>query len=306
VAFAPEPYLLDVDALADESMALALRSGRLVATVVSRKTGKHITIQLRAKVKAGRRFRACELAEADRIYIDVPSSAGAGAEVGALHLVGKWAGKILPPWGEDFDRARLWAARRVLDVAHGRALAVDDQAEILEGKICLMCGRDLTDPESIARNIGPDCWKRAAGAGEDTSRHQRRGEQLQVEDEDLGEGNAEDGANGIADGASAGEALDAFADQGGLAELRQFGDQVRGGRDVDAEVDELQGKVFDDAGEEVDVRAEIEAELQQTTIKPTAGEDVDDLPAAPVEVPEGLVLLRAGEDPRELLAEPQA
>lgn len=30
--------------------------------------------------------------------------------------------------------------------------------------VCLECGRVLTDPDSIARMIGPECWKKPAVA----------------------------------------------------------------------------------------------------------------------------------------------
>lgn len=294
MAFEPIPYDLDVEGLGrDEvseafgpsSFALALRSGRLVATVVSKKSGKHITVQLRAKRREGKRFRACELAEAERIYFDAPGIKGsAAAEIGCLHLTGKWAGKILPPWQREFDQPRIWAARRILDVAHGRAPVSDEQAKILEGKICLMCARELTDPESIARNIGPDCWARATGAVAATGEHEPPGDPL-----DLAEGSAEDGAMGydVPDGASADEALAALNSQGFGEELRELGDQVRG-----------------EASRE-EVREQIEVELQET-VKQPAGEDVDPLPAAPSAVSEGLFLLRAGDDPRRVLEEAQA
>lgn len=179
MAFVPVPYGIDHAALdAGGNFGLALGSGRLVATVVSQKSGKHITVQLRSKVKVKGRFRGCALADAERLFIDVPSQGGSGREIGQLHLAGRWAGKILPPWEEDFDEARVWAAKRVLDVAHGRAEVADDMATIVQGRECIMCGRELTDPESIARDIGPECWKRATGSIKDEhGTHQRPGEQ---------------------------------------------------------------------------------------------------------------------------------
>jgi hypothetical protein len=193
MAFAPVPYELDAPFdWPSDPFGMALKSGRLVATVVSKKSGKHITVGARAKHRVGAKFRGCDLSGAERIYLDVPSSDGAGGkEIGCLHLEGRWAGKIMPPWDEEFDRARLWAAMRVLDVALGREAPSDHLAEILEGKDCLMCGRELTDPESIARNIGPDCWKRATGTAAPEGTHQRPGQQMGLEVEE--EGNAEDG-----------------------------------------------------------------------------------------------------------------
>lgn len=301
MAFKTYGYTVDAGAL-QGSFGMALRAGRLVATVVSRKTGKHITVQVRAKRRElrNRRFRLCEMEEAERLYLDTPRPDGGGTEVGCLHLSGKWAGSILPPWEKDFDEARLWAARRVLDVAHGRAPLADDQAEILQERECLVCGRELTDPESISRDIGPECWKRVSGLSAEQGEHQQPFDAFL----DLGEGNAEDGANGIevSDGASAEEALEAFAESGGLAELQQFGAEVREERDVEEEVAELAGRTFDERGEEIpeeQIRAEIEAELQTTVPAEDDGQDL----GATVSVDDGLVLLRAGDDPRELLEE---
>lgn len=316
MAFRPEPYAL-VDGELAGSFGLALRSGRLVATVVSRKTGKHIAVQLRSKRREGKRFRACELAEAERVYIDTPGE-GTSREIGILHLAGKWAGKILPPWEQDFDAARVWAARRILDVAHGRAELADDQAEILQGELCLMCGRELTDPESIARNIGPECWKRATGLDAGGGEHQAPG----AEQELFSEGSAEDGANGeaeviandkrhadiekieVTESKTYAEAQALYAERAARGEVDDpaaFAERCLAPPSIDDTVDELQGKVFDGAGNEVDVREQIEAELKQTVLPPEAGEDLDALPAEPPVVAEGMVLLRAGDDPRELL-----
>jgi hypothetical protein len=247
---------------------LALRSGRLVATVVSRKTGKHVAVQLQAKRREGKRFRACELSQAERVYIDVPSSEGGGREVGCLHLAGKWAGKILPPWEQGFDQARLWAARRALDVAQGRAPLADHQAELLQGKICLLCGRELTDPESIARNIGPECWRKATGLEAASGIHQTPGEQL-----DLHDGNAEDGAMGYPVLQHPDGSQFASVPASDLAPL--------------------------DGGE--DTRSQIEAELQQSAVERPAGEGEDaDLDAGDREAG-SLFEVPADADPREVL-----
>jgi hypothetical protein len=315
MAFEPIAYELDHAAIAagaGGSFSLALRTGRLVATVVSRKTGKHITIQLRAKRREGKRFRACELDVAQRIYVDVPSSdASGGAEVGILHMSGKWDGKLLPPWGTDFDQARVWAARRVLDIATGRAATADEQAEILEGKICLLCGRDLTDPESIARNIGPECWRKATSSEPGSGQHQAPGtEQETFAIPSEAEVIARDARNAEEEHAEAHMGRypgDPDFDQVGREEEGNAEDGAMGypARDVEAEVDELAGKVSDENGRELsesELRAEIEAELQQT-VKPPASESVESLTedlGGPT-VDGDLVLLRAGEDPREVL-----
>jgi hypothetical protein len=295
MAFRAEPYVLDLANLTDDgpgNLGLALATGRLVATVVSKKTGKHISVQLQAKRKEGKRFRACEFHAAERIYADVPREGGTtGAEIGALHLVGKWAGNIMPPWEVEFDPARLWAMKRVLDVAQDLEPIDDEKAYVLEGKTCLMCGRELTDPESITRNIGPECWSNA------TSLFASRGEHAAPREADVFvDGSAEDvnltpeeerwdremqtAATGyqVPDGASADEALEALAGQGFVAELEHAGQEVR--REA--------------------TRQEIEAELQSTVKTPREEEAPDELEGPADEVGD-LYPLGAGDDPRELL-----
>lgn len=168
--FRPVPYELPsstkLKELADggNSFAFALLGGRLVATVVSKKSGKHVAVQITAKSKSGRRFGVVDhLDKAERLFIDVPRPEGRNKEIGQLHIQGKWAGKILPPWGEEFDEVRLWVAQRILNIAAGTASIDDEQAYVEQGKRCLTCGQELTDPESIARNIGPTCWAKLTG-----------------------------------------------------------------------------------------------------------------------------------------------
>lgn len=293
MSFRREPYLLDTLSLGDGpgNLGLALATGRLVATVVSAKTGKHVSVQLQAKRKEGKRFRACALYEAERIYADVPREGGAtGAEIGCLHLVGRWAMTIMPPWEGQLDPSRLWAMRRVLDVAQDLAPLVDEQASILEGKVCLLCGRELTDPESIERNIGPECWSKAmslfAGHGE----HAAPGDRDVFEDE----GNAEDGANGyqVPDGANADEALDALARQGFVDALEEVGREVRGETG------------FDHSAAERLTQEQIDAELAQTAKLPAAEDEPEPLGVA--DEPGELYSLGADQDPRALLEEAQS
>lgn len=50
--------------------------------------------------------------------------------------------------------------------AYARARGMDDTADTLEDALtragrCRRCGRDLSDPISVKRGVGPDCWQRA-------------------------------------------------------------------------------------------------------------------------------------------------
>lgn len=148
-----------------EGMALA--AGRLVATVVSLKTGQHITIRLTCKRPPEgeeRRWRVCSFSEAQRVFADIPR--------GTSLLAGESPGVYIP--AEDVfretrgaDKARVWAALFVLKAAAGMERSAE--AYVLQSVNCLHCGRALTDPESVTRGIGPDCYGKLT-----KSRHQRR------------------------------------------------------------------------------------------------------------------------------------
>ena len=50
--------------------------------------------------------------------------------------------------------------------AYYRQRGQDDSAELLEARLvgagrCKRCGRELSDPVSVERGVGPDCWQKA-------------------------------------------------------------------------------------------------------------------------------------------------
>jgi hypothetical protein len=158
--------IADADLVGPEGMALA--AGRLVATVISVKTGQHITIRLTCKRPPSsdeKRWRTCQFEQAQRVFADIPR--------GTSLLAGESPGVYIP--AEDVfrstagaDQARVWATLFALKAAAG--IERSPEAEILQKTNCLHCGRGLTDPESITRGIGPDCYGKLT-----SSRHQRRG-----------------------------------------------------------------------------------------------------------------------------------
>lgn len=62
--------------------------------------------------------------------------------------------------GADTPSARGidWLLRRVLG---GESVA--GQCEVWHQSTCARCGRDLTDPASITRRVGPECWEIMGG-----------------------------------------------------------------------------------------------------------------------------------------------
>jgi hypothetical protein len=152
-----------------EAISKALMiGGRARVTVTSKATGKHLTVMLAAKkrgedgrfisraLKAGR----VGLPEADVVFADGGDSAWDG-----------WIGRFDPKTGEwrspkSYDDERgpqyRWAAQSVLRYAVSMDEAwvaqFEGQAEVALASECCVCGKALTDPESIDRGIGPECY----------------------------------------------------------------------------------------------------------------------------------------------------
>lgn len=149
-----------------EPAALALQHGRLVMTAVSKKSGQHVTVRATAKSKVGGKWKTVPLIEATHVFCDVPSvDGGFPNKIGTYYFSGRYAGKF---WSDQHaDKARVWCAQRVLRIAAGVAEWEDEQCSILKDTYCLLCGRELTDPLSIERQIGPTCYGQMTG-----SRHQ--------------------------------------------------------------------------------------------------------------------------------------
>lgn len=141
--------------------------GRAVVTVRSRKTGKHVTVCFIAKKKEadGRGYvsRATiegrvGIHEADAVFIDDPTMMWSDGKVATfLPKTGEWK----PAKG--VDPARLWAAEKVFAWARG-GFALEEKAEVFIELTCCFCGKPLTDPVSVERGIGPDCYGRHTGS----------------------------------------------------------------------------------------------------------------------------------------------
>ena len=157
-----EPQNIDLSGVtADTRAGRMLLAGRLTATVTSPRTGDHITIQFVGKQKtdAGG-WKNVPLCSASHVFVKVPNPDGFGDKVGTIY----------PKNGTFYadnnaDPARVFAMREV--VAH-----VTEQAhrcEVVEESRCGKCGRELTDPISIERGVGPECYGSHTG-----SKHQSK------------------------------------------------------------------------------------------------------------------------------------
>lgn len=131
-----------------------LEAGRLTATVTSKVTGQHLTVTIKslAKPDGARGWQAVPFAEGTLIVVD-EGDGGWGAErIGRIR-------------GGDFivetrSASLAYAARAVLRAAHTGDLD-QEKCSIVESNRCGHCGRDLTDPVSVERGIGPECNRKA-------------------------------------------------------------------------------------------------------------------------------------------------
>lgn len=165
-----------LEARPDTRAGRMLATGQVRITVKSHKTGQHITV--RFKCTADNRDRAfaqddnrnwvpCGLSKASHVFIDVPRPDG------------DWADKVgtyYPQSGCFFadgnaDPARIYAAAMAAQWLCG----AEFKSEISEEERCGACGRQLTDPESIARGIGPECFgKMTSSSHQVKSRKEQR------------------------------------------------------------------------------------------------------------------------------------
>jgi hypothetical protein len=191
------------------ALAASLVSGRCVATVVSGLTGDEITVQAKCKAKIDGAWKYVEFDQADAIFLDVPAADGPGGyQIGTFYPRGGKAGLFF--YNTGVDRGRVEAARHVLLTAVGQP---DRDDEILAGRTCTRCGRELRRKDSILDRVGPECGRKVqpylnshqapgetffpdvdpyqamqdAGAREDWPEVNRRAEQLtQIEVDRLG------------------------------------------------------------------------------------------------------------------------
>lgn len=160
----PTHLNLDLDTRAGRMLA----AGNVVVTVKSLKTGEHITVKLASRLKndsgRGKKWQPAGPDEATHIFASVRSADRAG-----------WDDKIgtyYPRNGRFYednnaDPARVWAAAAVFQWLNGDA--EEKNATYQESNECGRCGRQLTDPVSIDRGIGPDCYGQMTG-----SQHQEK------------------------------------------------------------------------------------------------------------------------------------
>lgn len=144
-----------------------LSGGHLTATITSKKSGQHISLDFVCKVKTNGTptWKQVVWREATFVFINT-----VGGDRVATYFPD--SGKLSPARGA--DPKRVWAAKHVLLVAgdlmsyeHTEtgigSMNYSEQVdtplfELTAASICGKCGRELTDPISIQRGLGPHCY----------------------------------------------------------------------------------------------------------------------------------------------------
>lgn len=145
-----------------------LQAGRVTVTFKS-PTGQHITItaKCRAPKQDGNGWGHASLDAAKVIFFSVPQAGEGGWD----DKVGKLTARGFTP-ERNADPARTWCANQLIAFCEGRALPIG--LEAFEESRCGCCGRALTDPVSIERGIGPECYGKLTGSQHQEKRTTRR------------------------------------------------------------------------------------------------------------------------------------
>ena len=119
-----------------------LLGGHCVATVKSEKTGKHFTYRVNLPKKQGAALG----------FVEVNCGDGGYKYIGSIFPEGfrhspKSPVKADAPSVKGFSW--LWRCTEKPELL--------DQAEVSHSGICCRCGRELTNPESVALGLGPIC-----------------------------------------------------------------------------------------------------------------------------------------------------
>jgi len=137
----------------------ALRAGRMllaggIEATATLDSGRHVTVSIRTRKRSGRGWTNAALGEQDsRTNISI-----LGSRVGWLNVDAD--GRVLLTLRTRRDDA-VDAVRAVLGYAAGNPTG---SIRVQEASRCGRCFRTLTDPVSIDRGIGPECFGRDTGS----------------------------------------------------------------------------------------------------------------------------------------------
>lgn len=135
-------------------MGRMLAAGSVTVTVTSKQTGKHLTVRIDC-CRRGTRWERVPYALATHLFVNEEPH---GTRIATFYpRNGEWRA------ARGFiDPALTWAGTNALKAALG--LDASPKARYQESNQCGRCRRDLTDPVSIERGIGPECFAKTTGS----------------------------------------------------------------------------------------------------------------------------------------------
>jgi hypothetical protein len=138
-----------------------LQAGALTVTVSSKKTMRHITLRLRCRRKGqSGAWATVPYDQATHLFIedyDWETIATMYPATGVLYFAPKTT------------EAARWCVEAIFRYVNGD-YGVERQAELAVEDICIRCGRPLTDPQSIERGYGPECFGMATESAAESTR----------------------------------------------------------------------------------------------------------------------------------------
>lgn len=150
-----------------------MEAGRVKVTVSSSASGEHVTVLLKCIADNRQRqfdpmvnknWIECTRPNATHVFAEVPNADGWNDKIGTFYpKSGRWYD------ADNADPARVFAACAVAQWLVGETPVEGMQVTgtfltFQEAEECGVCGRELTDPESIARGIGPVCYGKVTGS----------------------------------------------------------------------------------------------------------------------------------------------
>lgn len=149
-----------VDASQPIRMRTMLAAGFLTVTIRNEVRGHHRTLRFTPRLPRGEASRDAW----DRLGWWVKDAEG--AYIGILAVKGstfelRYSGRSTS------DRAARYAAELVVEALIDGEAQIERRGErytLVAADRCGRCSRELTDPESIARGIGPECHGKATGS----------------------------------------------------------------------------------------------------------------------------------------------
>lgn len=140
----------------DTRLGRMLAGGRLTASMRSKRSGEHVTLTLHAMAKKDK-WNHVPFAEATHVFIKMGHGEYGSGKIGTYYPK---TGKL---YLDTQDAAWRYAAIHTLGAAH-HGMQDTDKHEVFEESLCGVCGRELTDPVSIERGIGPTCLGAMTGS----------------------------------------------------------------------------------------------------------------------------------------------